>query len=280
MRLSLIIELVTLPAVALASAPAVVKMTDTGLTPPAVVAVAEEAMTFPQPGEYLEGGLPVAAPEVSFAPDGELALMKRQVTRAQYDVCVDAGICRPSEARGPAEAPVTGVNFFDAETYARWLTLQTGWRWRLPTAAEWAYAARERFGGETAVFGDPKNPAVAWLRRYREEAARSRKADPLPRPGGFYGVNSSGLEDLAGNVWEWTSTCYTRNASDDGGTVVTQNCGIRVVEGKHRAYMTDFIRDGKSGGCAVGTPPDNLGFRLVREPKDFASRIRDWVARI
>jgi len=38
------------------------------------------------------------------------------------------------------------------------------------------------------------------------------------------------------------------------------------VEGAHRAYMTDFIRDPRSGGCAAGVPPANLGFRLVVEP--------------
>jgi hypothetical protein len=40
---------------------------------------------------------------------------------------------------------------------------------------------------------------------------------------------------------------------------------VHAVEGFHRTYMSNFIRDGKSGGCAVGTPPDNLGFRLVRD---------------
>jgi hypothetical protein len=40
---------------------------------------------------------------------------------------------------------------------------------------------------------------------------------------------------------------------------------VRAVEGQHRAYVTDFIRDAKAGGCAVGVPPDNLGFRLVVE---------------
>ena len=45
----------------------------------------------------------------------------------------------------------------------------------------------------------------------------------------------------------------------------TDNCGVHVLEGLHRAYMSNFIRDGKSGGCAVGTPPEHLGFRLVRD---------------
>jgi len=47
--------------------------------------------------------------------------------------------------------------------------------------------------------------------------------------------------------------------------VITTNCGVRVVEGRHRTYVTDFIRDARGGGCAFGAPPSNLGFRLVRE---------------
>ena len=47
-------------------------------------------------------------------------------------------------------------------------------------------------------------------------------------------------------------------------TLRSENCGVRVVEGQHRTYVTDFIRDARAGGCAVGTPPANLGFRLVR----------------
>ena len=48
--------------------------------------------------------------------------------------------------------------------------------------------------------------------------------------------------------------------------ITNTNCGVRVVEGAHRSYMTDFIRDPRSGGCAAGVPPANLGFRLVIEP--------------
>jgi hypothetical protein len=51
------------------------------------------------------------------------------------------------------------------------------------------------------------------------------------------------------------------------------NCGVRVAEGAHRAYVTDFIRDARAGGCAQGVPPANLGFRLVREE-------RSWVASV
>jgi len=57
--------------------------------------------------------------------------------------------------------------------------------------------------------------------------------------------------------------------SSDGVASSLSNCGVHVVEGFHRTYMSNFIRDGKSGGCAVGTPPDNLGFRLVHDRAGF-----------
>ena len=79
---------------------------------------------------------------------------------------------------------------------------------------------------------------------------------------------TASVADIAGNVWEWTSSCFVREKLDPdevafGMPVV--NCGVRVVEGRHRTYVTDFIRNARAGGCAVGTPPANLGFRLVRE---------------
>jgi hypothetical protein len=48
--------------------------------------------------------------------------------------------------------------------------------------------------------------------------------------------------------------------------------------GQHRAYVTDFIRDARAGGCAVGVPPDNLGFRLVREPRSWDLQPRENTA--
>jgi hypothetical protein len=59
----------------------------------------------------------------------------------------------------------------------------------------------------------------------------------------------------------------------------TQNCGVRVAEGAHRAYVTDFIRDARAGGCASGRPPTNLGLRLVREPRSFLARVASVFAR-
>ena len=94
-------------------------------------------------------------------------------------------------------------------------------------------------------------------------------------PIGHFGANENGLLDLSGNIWEWTSTCFVRTALDDAGGAISTNanCGVRVAEGRHRAYVTDFIRDARAGGCAAGVPPNNLGFRLVREQPSWISSL-------
>lgn len=233
------------------------------------------------PGEFLRGGHPVAAPRVAFSIPRSLEIMKYQVGAQDYAACVEAGACRPLDGPVFAGVPATGVSHIDAEAYAAWYSRMTGEEWRLPTDEEWAYAAAEKFVGDIeSVENDPQNPALRWLSKYRTEAALDRKPDPQPKPAGSYGTNSRGVADIAGNVWEWTSTCYVRaNVGANGRTLSDRldNCGVHVVEGFHRTYMSNFIRDGKSGGCAVGKPPDNLGFRLVRERPGIGRKILEFL---
>jgi formylglycine-generating enzyme required for sulfatase activity len=177
---------------------------------------------------------------------------------------------------------VVKVSWRDAHAYASWLSRETGEQFRLPTDEEWAYAAAGRFHDdalpETLDVGDYSQRALAI---YDRDARRREILDQAPHPVGSFGANENGLLDMAGNVWEWTNTCYTRNELDARGEVVTTtaNCGIRVVEGRHRTYMADFIRDARAGGCSVGTPPRNLGFRLVRDDDSPGARHRlsAWV---
>jgi formylglycine-generating enzyme required for sulfatase activity len=245
------------------------------------VEIAQSVLDYPLPGEFLAGGTPAAAPVEQKAIPA-FRIMRQQVSLADYGLCVADGACDPADAApATADVPVTGVSFLDAEAYARWYSKATGQAWRLPTAPETAAAAAERFGGDSfsAAADDAANPAVRWLRRYREEAAAKRPADPEPKPRGHYGPNTLGIEDFGGNVWEWTSTCYARTRLHIDGSVesVTDNCGVHVLEGRHRAYMSNFVRDGKSGGCAVGTPPESLGFRLVRDKDSMIARARNWL---
>ena len=171
------------------------------------------------------------------------------------------------------------VSWHDADAYAAWLSRKTGERYRLPTDEEWAYAAGSKFRDDGLPV-DQSDPSKRWLARYERESERG-PADPKTRPFGSFGANENGLLDLGGNVWEWTSTCFVRSALNDAGETVSSspNCGVRVAEGQHRSYVTDFVRDARAGGCAAGVPPSNLGFRLVREQNSWISGLSSGLSR-
>lgn len=218
-------------------------------------------------GDFSRNGRPVEGPLHELRLPYDLIIMKRQVTVAEYAGCVQDGACpKVPLASGPGDVPVVGVSWHDASAYAAWISSKTGVTHRLPTDEEWTYAAAEKARDEALPLVDPADPAQAWIARYEAESSRDRPAAMTPQPGGTFGTNSKGLDDVAGNVWEWTDSCFVRVSLDSGNERITNtNCGVRVVEGTHRTYMTDFIRDPKSGGCAQGVPPSNLGFRLVIE---------------
>ncbi|MGS1094464.1 SUMF1/EgtB/PvdO family nonheme iron enzyme [Aquamicrobium terrae] len=236
---------------------------------PQTVTVSPGKLSYRLPGEFQHAERPVDPPADHVRFRRAFEIMTYQVSARDYARCVTEGACEavpPAPADGD-DLPVTGVNFRDATAYAEWLSKRTGETWRLPTDEEWAYAAAERFDEKALEIEDTANPATRWIARYLSEAEAARGSDPQPKPQGHFGPNSNGIYDVAGNVWEWTSTCYRRAALDQRGRIdaSTDNCGVRVVGGRHRGYMSFFIRDGKSGGCAAGLPPDNLGIRLVKE---------------
>jgi formylglycine-generating enzyme required for sulfatase activity len=232
-------------------------------------------------GDFNRDGHQVDAPRRELRFTTALTIMRRQVSAADYAACVAAGACAaPATEQTAADRPVTGVNYQDAVAYADWISARSGIRHRLPTDEEWTRAAAERTADEVLPLVDPADPAQAWLARYEVEARRERSGEYGAQPFDTFGVNSNGLSDLAGNVWEWTSTCFVRGTLEaEEMRVTTRNCGVKVVEGAHRAYLTDFIRDPRNGGCAFGAPPANLGFRLVVEqdggpaPLQAASRL-------
>jgi formylglycine-generating enzyme required for sulfatase activity len=244
-----------------------------GISAPALIELQPRTFQHRNAGDFSQDGRPVNAPLRAIKPERPLAIMTHQVTAADYQRCADDNACpRAGDPVARADLPVVNVSARDAEAYAVWLSARLGVTYRLPTDEEWAFAAGRRFRDDSIRIENTSDPAQRWLARYEQEAGREEAIEKTLRPLGGFGTNENGLSDIAGNVWEWTSSCFVRQALDPdevafGMPVV--NCGGRVVEGRHRTYVTDFIRNARAGGCAVGTPPANLGFRLVRDQRGW-----------
>jgi len=245
-----------------------------GVPEPDLVALPRGSVTFRPAGEFLRAGLPVGAPVVTASIGRRFSIMRRQVTADDYRRCVADGACSAAGSGKAAlpDHPAVNISWRDAQAYAKWLSAKTGRRYRLPSEAEWAYAAGSRFRDDSLADVAGADRAERWIARYEKESSEDRVGKET-RPAGSFGANEKGLVDLAGNVWEWTSACFLRVTLDAAGKPVgapIENCGVRVLEGRHRAYVSDFVRDARSGGCAAGIPPANLGFRLVRDPDLWA----------
>jgi formylglycine-generating enzyme required for sulfatase activity len=238
------------------------------IAPPETVRIAAGVQDYRPAGEFRQGNRVVDAP-VHSAEVAALEIMKFHVSESDYAICVAQGACPSVPETGLAGVAQTNVNHADATAYALWLSGQTGQTWRLPTDAEWLRAAAERgFDYGFAKEANGTDPSRRWIATYLREVELRGKADPGLHPRSYFGVNKQGVADISGNVWEWTETCFQNGKlTADGQAIATRSdyCGVRVVQGKHRAFVIDFIRDARSGGCAAGVPPDYLGFRLVRD---------------
>ena len=249
------------------------------VTSPPTTTIAPRLFAYRMTGDHqLEDGTTIDAPVAEVGHPQPLEIMTYQVTVGEYRRCVAEKACAaPQRKQVDAAYPVTGVSFDDATDYAEWLSAATGADWRLPSVEEWVFAAAERaVDPALGVLDESGNPADRWLATYALESSLGR-ADVALQPAGSGGMNSLGVADLGGAVWEWTSTCNSRTTFDTAGAVVwnVQSCGVRLLEGQHRTPMSDFIRDARAGGCSTGQPPDALGFRLVREPS-IAERVFAW----
>ncbi|WP_448045538.1 formylglycine-generating enzyme family protein [Bradyrhizobium liaoningense] len=271
----------------LAVAPLVSEMATHNMeSEPAMVEVAAGSFSYREAGDFTRGGQQAEAPLRTMRMDRPLHIMRNQVSSSDYRRCVQDGACRALDrdvAIAP-DRPAVQVSWHDADAYAGWLSRKTGQHYRLPSDEEWAFAAGSRFKDD-GVPVDASDPSKRWISRYERESERD-VTDTTAHPFGKFGPNEHGIEDLAGNVWEWTSTCFVRSRVDEAGNAgrPTVNCGVRVAEGAHRAYVTDFIRDARAGGCAQGVPPANLGFRLVREETSWLVSVsqrlsKTWPAR-
>lgn len=232
--------------------------------------LAVPAGTFVMGAAAAEGGRPSERPQTSVTLDTSFAIAAHETTFAQWDACVADGGCagyRPGDAGwGRAAQPVIGVSYDDATAYTRWLSARTGMTYRLPSEAEWEYAAR---AGSPDAFswGDRLQPGAAnYDARYPYRGTLGT-ARGRPVAAGSFEANPWGLYNMHGNLWEWTADCWTADHSGRGRDAAprTGNCSQRVLKGG--AFNTGGWR--LRAGHRIGKPraarEQEFGFRVVRE---------------
>lgn len=208
--------------------------------------------------------------EVSIAYAFEIG--QYEVTFDEYDAFAKytQRILPHDQGWGRGRRPVINVSFDDAQAYVRWLSDQTGKSYRLPTEAEWEYAARA--GMQTRYW---------WGNDIGENNANcygcgSGWDGTQTEPVGSFKANAFELYDTAGNVREWTQDCWHgnyQNAPQDGSAWLEKNggdCTRRVVRGGSWYGVPQFLRSASRLRSLAGRRlPDvannYLGFRIARD---------------
>jgi formylglycine-generating enzyme required for sulfatase activity len=190
---------------------------------------------------------------------------KYVVTFDEWDACVAAHGCstNPSdEGWGRDRRPVIHVSWNDAQEYVRWLTTKTGHKYRLPSEAEWEYAAR---AGTTTIYywGNDIGQGHANCKDCLSQWDGNQTA-----PVGSFAPNPWGLYDMLGNVWQWTQDCWQnsyKGAPNDGRAWEADNCDYRVERGGAWNDTAKFSRVTARDDNAAGKATFPRGFRLARD---------------
>ena len=191
-------------------------------------------------------------------------LSKYEVTFEEYDRFAAAtGRSLPDdEGWGRGRRPVINVSWNDAAAYAAWLSDQTGARYRLPSEAEWEYAAR---AGTTTAYGWGNE--IGYNRAHCDGCG-SRRDGGQTVPAGSFDPNSWGLHDMAGNVWEWVADCWHDSyaGAPRDGTAWTGggDCRRRVLRGGSWINHPVNLRSANRVGIAAGLRLVSSGFRVAR----------------
>ncbi len=184
------------------------------------------------------------------------ALARTEVTFDMWETCVRDGGCRdyrPSDREfGRGDQPVLGISWNDAQAFVDWMSERTGRVYRLPSEAEWEYAARA--GAQTRYWwGDVFD-------EFRVPMQRPRPASALPQDHPF------GLVGIAGNVREWTQDCYVGGLQDrpaDAVPVSEGDCSLRVVRGGAWNGEPNDFRSANRVRFGVDIRDRSLGFRVA-----------------
>lgn len=198
------------------------------------------------------------------------AISAHEVTYDEWQACVDGGGCNaytPSDIGwGRGERPVVSVSYEDAQRYVAWLSAETGADYRLPSEAEWEYAAR---GGAPSAFSFGRTITTDDANfngnypYFGDKGEYRRRTTPVAS----FAPNAFGLYDMHGNVWEWTADCWRPShagAASDGAPVTTSACTARVIKGGAWNSGGWRLRAAHRLPKSAGARENDIGFRVVR----------------
>nr|VFK57198.1 MAG: Formylglycine-generating enzyme, required for sulfatase activity, contains SUMF1/FGE domain [Candidatus Kentron sp. TC] len=203
---------------------------------------------------------------------------KYEATFAEYDRFAKAAGRKLPKDRGwgRGKRPVINVNWEDATAYAGWLSRETGKKYRLPTEAEWEFAARA--GTTTRYYwgNDFEDELACDFANSADLTAKEKNSDWITNncrdgfvntaPVGSFRTNGYGLFDMSGNVWEWTCSLYQKNYDGNEKRCVSKGTdGPRVARGGGWNSTPWSIRSAYRFGYISYDADDFLGFRLARE---------------
>ena len=208
-------------------------------------------------------------------------LGRYETTFAEYDPFVEAAraddyrcpdrhrVDRPDDQRwGRDRYPVIEVSWEDASCYADWLSFLTGRTYRLPTEAEWEYAAR---AGTTTRFwwGDQfdTKKAVCFVCKVPNAGRNQTEWITEVNDPGFQ-PNPWGIYHSSGNVLEWVQDCYHESyegVPSDGSAELSGDCALRVVRGGFWISTPQSLRSANRQQSAPSLRYIHLGFRLAKD---------------
>jgi formylglycine-generating enzyme required for sulfatase activity len=211
-------------------------------------------------------GDPSERPPHKVALRTPFAIGKYEVTVEQWNQCVKASVCPvvPSSADAAGKLPMRDVSWDEAQLYLKWLSTVSNRPYRLPTEAEWEYAAR---GGTTTRYwwGDQMKGGNSSC----QGCGEPWKADGPPPVGSFI-ANPFGLYDVNGSVWEWVQDCWHstyKGAPLDGSAWADGSCQSRVIRGGSWREDGSYMLSTTRFKYDASVRQSQNGFRVARSLK-------------
>lgn len=190
------------------------------------------------------------------------AISKFELTFEQWDACEAAAACpHAADSWGRGLMPVIDVSWEDAQLYVAWLSQVTGKEYRLPTEAEWEYAAR---AGSNTRYSWGDEPGIGHANCHGCGSAWNLQTSPV----GSFQPNAFGLFDMHGNVWEWVEDVWHdrfEGAPIDGSAWLQGgDDSFRVVRGASWHNEPELARSAIRFKRHRKVQFDTLGFRVAR----------------